>query len=138
MSFFPIWATFFFWGPNSTVGSEPQHFQTLLGAPGLTPSPTATKTSRSIFCLRGVKPSAKERTRGGHCRFHHFPLFPSYPLPTQTPLFSPFKSRLSTAGEEVEVLCVITMSVPQISTKLLLPSSPCLAKGRLTSGSCSE
>lgn len=104
---------FFSWGPNCPVGSEPQHFKTLLGSPGLTPSPASTETSRSIFYLRGVKPGAKEWTGSDVHHSHRVSLVPSYSLPAQTPLFSPLKSGLPTAGEDsVRPQCLCPRSAP--------------------------
>ena len=52
------------------------------------------------------------------------PLSFTYLLPIQTSPFSPFKSKWPTAGEEAEVLCMPTMSVPQSSRKLPRSFSP--------------
>lgn len=117
-----------FWGPSSAVWPRASVFITPPGAPGLTPSPVYHKDSFAHFrCSSSPAQLKGIDTHHLHCFFpaHHL-------LPIQNLPFSPFQSRLPTAGEEAQVLDA--NNKPHVSPKLLLPSSPWLTRGRLATG----
>lgn len=136
-------------GPHSVSGAltvlwgpEPQCFRTfceLLAAPL---AQCARKTAfpfLTSFSISESNPIQRNEQGMDPTPFHHLSFLSHHWPPTQTPPFSPFRSRLSTAGDEVGVLCIPTTlnpHQPQPTSSILSlanqgwPGCRCLIRGR--------